>query len=382
MTDVFISYKREERDKVILVADRLRALGLDVWFDARLTTGHHFDREIDDHVRTAKCVLVCWSPAALTSDWVRSEAAIGRERGVIVPVLVEACSPPVPFNTMQTESLIGWSGDGEHDGWQRIISRIGALTDRPNLADAERERGAAEVETRRLQAMLDAQRREEEQAQRRAEAASVERARLEAELSSRGAAVSRRALQPVASNAPTPPSAAAAAPWFSMRVIIVAVAVAILASITAYQVAGAGFRQDMERVERESADLRERQASEAREALTGYWCRYNDSPLALAWRYDAPDWVVVIRDGEGLRRERTATAESSSTDHLVVREGDWLYSFGVLGASLVRAEHWRPINYDPGAPADPAAPSSSTVSSYYSCSEQAALSWRRPYVAQ
>lgn len=192
MTDVFISYKREERDKIVLIADRLRSLGLDVWFDARLTTGHHFDREIDDHVRRARCVLVCWSEGALASEWVRAEAAIGRERNVLVPLLVEACSPPVPFNTIQTENLIGWAGEADHEGWLRAIDQIAGLVQRPELAQEQRGRGQAERDLRRTQALLEAQRREEEDAQRRAAAAAGKRAELEAQLANLGAPTADR----------------------------------------------------------------------------------------------------------------------------------------------------------------------------------------------
>jgi hypothetical protein len=202
MTDVFVSYKREERERVVLIADRLRALGLDVWFDARLVTGHHFDREIDQHVRKAKCALVCWSPGAIASEWVRAEAAIGRERGVLVPLLVEPCSPPVPFNTLQTEDLISWAGEGDHEGWLRVLDRIAELVERPELAQAERARGASERELRRTQALLEAQLREEEETQRRAAAASARRAELEAQLASMGPMQTSAAVAP--SHAPRP----------------------------------------------------------------------------------------------------------------------------------------------------------------------------------
>ena len=38
VTDVFISYKREERDAVTTMVERLRALKIDVWFDGQLRT--------------------------------------------------------------------------------------------------------------------------------------------------------------------------------------------------------------------------------------------------------------------------------------------------------------------------------------------------------
>ena len=58
MVDVFVSYKREERERCECIVRRLRALELDVWFDARLTSGMSFDREIETTLRDAKVVLV------------------------------------------------------------------------------------------------------------------------------------------------------------------------------------------------------------------------------------------------------------------------------------------------------------------------------------
>ncbi len=223
MTDVFISYKREERDKIVLIADRLRALGLDVWFDARLTTGHHFDREIDQHVRKAGCVLVCWSEGALSSEWVRAEAAIGRERNVLVPLMVEACSPPVPFNTLQTENLIGWAGEADHDGWLRAVDQIAGLVQRPELGQEQRARGQNERDLRRTQALLEAQKREEEDAQRRAATAASKRVVLEAQLASMGASV------PPAVHLPLAQATAARAPRAGLAAIIGAYAFLIVA---------------------------------------------------------------------------------------------------------------------------------------------------------
>ena len=39
MADVFISYKREKREDVVRIAEALRAIELDIWFDARLQSG-------------------------------------------------------------------------------------------------------------------------------------------------------------------------------------------------------------------------------------------------------------------------------------------------------------------------------------------------------
>lgn len=370
MTDVFISYKREEREKVVLVADRLRALGLDVWFDARLTTGHHFDREIDQHVRKARCVLVCWSESALSSEWVRAEATIGRERGVIVPLLIEVCSPPVPFNTLQTENLVGWGGEGDHEGWLRALTRISELVARDDLVAAERERGAREVETRRIHAMLEAQEREEEQARRAAEAAAAERVRLEAELAARGATPVQRQRSPRAapldrrvSHSSPPPEQTTEQPrkgrfaWLVRVLIIVLLlgAGAGAGGAVGYYVGNDSGRWS-ERGRIESAAL-----SRAVAALNREWCTswggegpaFRDGAGAVSWRDRASDdWIYAFPQEAGSFGIRWNThADGSSYQNSAHVIGDQLhlnyrntwYSY-VDCAQLPAAE----------APADPA----------------------------
>ena len=135
--DVFISYKREERAKVVEIARRLEALKLKVWFDAQMRSGTTFDAEIDRQVRAAKAVLVCWSPGAVTSDWVRGEATIGRQRGVLAAALLGDCDMPAPFNLVHAEDLKAGPG-GSHAAWVRLVDRIGDLVGRAGLGAFER----------------------------------------------------------------------------------------------------------------------------------------------------------------------------------------------------------------------------------------------------
>src|SRR5262249_40673919 len=71
VTDVFISYKREERAHVERIEWALRELDVDVWFDWRLTPGLAFTDEILAAAHTAKAIVVCWSPSACISEWVQ-----------------------------------------------------------------------------------------------------------------------------------------------------------------------------------------------------------------------------------------------------------------------------------------------------------------------
>ncbi len=58
MIDVFISYKQEERERMRPIAEGLRALGVDVWFDERLQPDRPFTEEINNMVRSCRAQLV------------------------------------------------------------------------------------------------------------------------------------------------------------------------------------------------------------------------------------------------------------------------------------------------------------------------------------
>jgi hypothetical protein len=138
MADVFISYKREERAQIGHLAYALRALNLTVWFDAGLSAGEAFSDEIDKEVREAKAVLVCWSPTARESRWVKAEAEIGFGTDKLVAAYVagpDGFAAPVPFNTLHAEDLRAWlsSPMESHSGWKSLLRRIGRLCDRQDL---------------------------------------------------------------------------------------------------------------------------------------------------------------------------------------------------------------------------------------------------------
>ena len=111
MADVFISYKRDERAAIEQIATTLRGLGLSIWFDASLTAGDSFSEEIDREARAAKAILVCWSPTARESKWVRAEAMIGFEQDKLAACYVagpDNFSPPVPFSGDHYDDVRTW----------------------------------------------------------------------------------------------------------------------------------------------------------------------------------------------------------------------------------------------------------------------------------
>lgn len=136
--DVFISYRRDQREQVLVIAEKLQELGLSVWFDARLEAGSSFDEEINREVRSAKCVFVCWSPEAMQSRWVRAEASIGLERDVLVAAFLHQAELMPPYNLVHAANLEGWNGAHDDPAWGQVLARVGRLVEKPDLADIAR----------------------------------------------------------------------------------------------------------------------------------------------------------------------------------------------------------------------------------------------------
>lgn len=113
LADVFISYKREERDKARALAEAIVKRGYSVWWDVDLLPGDRFAKEIDAVIAKAKAAIVLWSNASIESDWVIAEATEAKKRKILVPAMIEAVEPPLYFRADHTIDLSEWSGDAE-----------------------------------------------------------------------------------------------------------------------------------------------------------------------------------------------------------------------------------------------------------------------------
>jgi hypothetical protein len=136
MTDVFISYKREERARVERLAQALADLGLDVWFDVRLTAGIPWSPEIEAHARKAFAIVVCWSEAASRSPWVLREAQIGMDENKLAPLFFEGCILPPPFGAFHTLDFRAWNGDFTAPDFVALVARLAELGKRSALPES------------------------------------------------------------------------------------------------------------------------------------------------------------------------------------------------------------------------------------------------------
>jgi TolB-like protein len=119
--DVFLSYNREDQSVAKRFADAFAREGLEVWWDQTLRSGEAYDRVTEEALRTAKAVVVLWSPRSVDSRWVRAEASIADENGTLVPAKIEACQLPVMFRLTQTADLSNWRGETSDPVWQAFL---------------------------------------------------------------------------------------------------------------------------------------------------------------------------------------------------------------------------------------------------------------------
>lgn len=109
MALLFLSYSREDFDKVAPLAAALEADGHEVWWDRHITGGQEFADAIEQALESADVVVVCWSAASVRSAWVRDEACAGRDSGRLVPLTLDGCQPPLGFRQFQTIDLSRWA---------------------------------------------------------------------------------------------------------------------------------------------------------------------------------------------------------------------------------------------------------------------------------
>ncbi len=91
MKNVFISYSRQDRTFAERLARDLQDAGLNVWIDfRRIKAGEQWREAIFEGINQSDMVIVCLSPAAVESDWVRREIlmAFGNNK-VMLPITVE-----------------------------------------------------------------------------------------------------------------------------------------------------------------------------------------------------------------------------------------------------------------------------------------------------
>jgi hypothetical protein len=134
MTDIFMSYAREDEGRVKGLVSALEQQGWSVFWDRRIPSGEtwriYIGKELDD----ARCVIVAWSRHSVNSTWVTEEADDGKRRGVLVPVLLDSIEQPRGFREVQAADLTDWEPGRPSSRFDELVQDIGRrLRGAPNL---------------------------------------------------------------------------------------------------------------------------------------------------------------------------------------------------------------------------------------------------------
>ncbi len=124
MAEVFLSYAREDRARAEQVAQGLAAAGIDVFWDSEIPPGQTWADYIENKLAQCKALIVLWSEHSTKSQWVREEARLGRDKGVLIPAMIDASQAPFGFGEVQGANLADWNGDAEHPNWRRFVEAV------------------------------------------------------------------------------------------------------------------------------------------------------------------------------------------------------------------------------------------------------------------
>ena len=131
MADIFVSYSRTDRARVAPLVAALEAEGWSVWWDPAITPGQDFDSMIAAELDSARAVLVVWTPASVSSRWVRGEAREAADRGILVPVRFDEVKLPIDVRAIHTIDLDSWREDSQGSEFQEIVRALCPLAGQP-----------------------------------------------------------------------------------------------------------------------------------------------------------------------------------------------------------------------------------------------------------
>lgn len=124
MSDIFLSYARDDKPRALAIAAILEKQGWSVWWDPKIPAGKTFAEVIDGALAEARAVVVLWSKVSVKKNWVIEEAQDGLNRDILVPVLIEDVSPPRGFKMIQAAVLWNWDGTEQFPAMQNLLSDI------------------------------------------------------------------------------------------------------------------------------------------------------------------------------------------------------------------------------------------------------------------
>lgn len=131
MTQIFLSYKREDGDRAAVIVDALRGAGLTVWWDQDIPAGAQWRQVVVSHLDAAELCLVLWTPLSTAQGgrYVIEEAERAAGRDAYLGVRLDSVIPPFGFTEQQAIDLSAWSGRADDPRLAAFVAQVQARLD-------------------------------------------------------------------------------------------------------------------------------------------------------------------------------------------------------------------------------------------------------------
>ena len=131
MSDIFISYSREDSKFVEALIIALIDYGWSVWSDkSGISEGRPYDEQTENAILEATVALVIWSQSSVKSRWVRAEAAYALSRNKLIPIIADGSDPPLQFLHIQGVNLVDWRRTNDDAAFKKLASVLSQRLDR------------------------------------------------------------------------------------------------------------------------------------------------------------------------------------------------------------------------------------------------------------
>lgn len=126
MSDVFISYSRDDKSVASTLSEALEEKGFSVFKGDKIVAGVGFVDQIERALNEAKAVVVLWTPASTNNEWVREEASYARDQNKLLPLLMvpNGHVPPSLLNRHGVKLRNSTSGELDPSSIEKLASAI------------------------------------------------------------------------------------------------------------------------------------------------------------------------------------------------------------------------------------------------------------------
>jgi hypothetical protein len=124
VTDIFLSYAREDSNCAVAMIQAFKHAGWSVWFDRSIPPAGEWMGILETELEQARCVVMLWSDHAMQSDWVLKEGMAGLDRAVLIPVRIREADVPEVFASIQFADLTSWDGDQDAPAFADLLQSI------------------------------------------------------------------------------------------------------------------------------------------------------------------------------------------------------------------------------------------------------------------